>query len=90
MRVPSASGFRLDVREAHARRRTGNADEVLAGRTLNLPAGELGFALQRLVAVGTIEFEFVRVHKLHLYHAQIGGKKYMKDLFILLAGRIRL
>jgi hypothetical protein len=30
---------------------------MLAGRALNLPAGVTGIALQRLIAVGTIEFE---------------------------------
>jgi hypothetical protein len=47
---------------------------------LNLPSGKLRFALQRLVAVGTIKFEFVCVHGLHLHHAQTGREKYMKDL----------
>ena len=60
MRGPGLTGFRLDVGEAGARRRIGNADEMLAGRALNLPAGMAGIALQRLVAVGTVEFEFVR------------------------------
>ena len=64
MRVPRASGLRLHMREAGARRRIGDADKDIARRTLDLPAGELRFALQRLVAVGTIKFEFVGVHKL--------------------------
>jgi hypothetical protein len=76
--------------EPSPRRRIGNADENLASRTLNLAAGELRFALQWLVAVGTIEFEFVGAHSLHLDHAQTGGKKYMKDLSILLVARIRM
>jgi hypothetical protein len=63
MRVPSLAGFRLYVGEAGARRRIGNADQNLAGRALNLPAGELRFTLQRLIAVGTVEFEFIRTHK---------------------------
>ena len=63
MSRPSLALFRLDVGEAGARRRIGDSDEVIAGGTLNLPPGELWFALQRLVAVGTIEFEFVCVHK---------------------------
>jgi len=57
MRGPGLAGLRLDVGETGARRRTGNADEMLAGRALNLPAGVTGIALQRLIAVGTIEFE---------------------------------
>ncbi len=76
-------GFRLNLGETHARRRIGNADEMLAGRALDLPTGELRFALQRLIAVRTIEFELVRVHSLPPHHAQTGGKKYIKDLFIL-------
>ena len=79
MRVPSAAGFRLHMREPGARRRIGDSDEVIAGGTLNLPPGELWFALQRLVAVGTIEFEFVCVHTFLLHHAQTGGEKYMKN-----------
>jgi len=86
MRGPGLTGFRLDVGETSAGRRTGNADEMLAGRTLNLPASVAWIALQRLIAVGTIEFEFRRVHKLLPHHAQTGPKKYMEELFILFAG----
>jgi len=64
MSVPGASGLRLHMGETGARRRIGDADEMVAGRALNLAAGKLRLALQRLVAVGTIEFEFVRVHRL--------------------------
>ena len=42
----------------------GDADEVLAGGALNLAAGELSFALQWLIAVGTIELEFACAHGL--------------------------
>jgi hypothetical protein len=31
---------------------------------LNLAAGKLRFALQRLIAMGAIEFEFIRFHSL--------------------------
>ena len=81
MRVPGAPGLRLDVREAGARRRVGDSDEVIAGGTLDLPPGELWFALQRLVAVRAVKLEFGCVHKLHPHHAPTGGKKYMKDLW---------
>jgi hypothetical protein len=64
MRGPGLAVFRLDMGESRARRRVGNADKVVAGRALNLPSGELRFALQRLVAMGTIKFEFVGLHKL--------------------------
>ena len=42
------AGFRLHVGETRAGRRVGNADKMLAGRALNLPAGELGFAKETL------------------------------------------
>ena len=51
----------MDVGEAGAGGRIGNADEVVARRGLDLPPRELRFALQRLVAVGAIEFEFMSV-----------------------------
>ena len=63
MRVPSVPGLRLDVREPGARRRIRDADEMLAGRALDLPSSELRFAFQRLIAVGTVEFEFIGSHK---------------------------
>jgi hypothetical protein len=90
MRVPSAPGFRLDVGETGSRRRIGDADQMLAGWALNLPPGELWFATQRLIAVGTIKLEFVRAHSLLHHHAQTGCKKYMKDLFILFVRRMRM
>jgi hypothetical protein len=55
------------VRETCARRRIGDANQVLAGRALNLPAGINGFALQWLVAMLAMEFKFGVIHKLHLY-----------------------
>ena len=61
---PTSGRFRLDMGEAGAGRRIGNADQMVAGRTLNLAAGELWFALQRLIAVRTIEFEFGGAHRL--------------------------
>jgi hypothetical protein len=67
MRGPGLAGFRLHVGEPGAGRRIGNADEVLARRALNLASGELRFALQGLVAVGTVEFEFVCAHSFHLF-----------------------
>jgi len=90
MRRPSLAGFRLDVRETGASRRIGNTDEMLARRALNLPAGVAWITLQRLVAVGTVEFEFILAHRLHLHHAQTGCEKYMKDLFILFLRRMRM
>jgi hypothetical protein len=66
------------VGETGARRRIGNPDEVVAGRTLELPAGMAGVALQRLIAVGTVEFEFGGVHRLHSQHALIKDEKYVQ------------
>ena len=65
--------------ETGARRRIGNADEMLARGTLNLPTGELRFAFQRLVAMRAVKLEFVCVHKFHPHHVQTGHKKYMKE-----------
>jgi hypothetical protein len=90
MRRPSLAGFRLDMGKAPSRRRIGDADEMLARRTLNLPARMAWVALQRLVAMGTIEFEFVCIHGLHYSHAQIRGEKYMPFLFILFIRRMRM
>jgi hypothetical protein len=90
MCIPGAAGFRLDMRETGALRRIGDADEMLAGRALNLPAGVARVALQRLITVGTVEFEFGLAHRLHPYHAQTRRKKYIKYLFILLVERMRL
>ena len=76
MRVPGVARLRLDMGEARPGRRAGNADEMIAPGALNLPARVAGIALQRLVTVGTVEFEFV--HSLHLPHAQTGCQKYVK------------
>jgi hypothetical protein len=79
MRGPGLARFRLDVSETGARRRVRDADQMVAGGTLNLPAGMARIALQRLVAMGTIKFEFVRVHSIPLWHAHIRHKKYLED-----------
>ena len=65
MRVPGVPGFRLHMGKTGAGRRIGDADEVLAPRTLNLPPGVARIALQRLIAVGTVEFEFSGAHRVH-------------------------
>ena len=76
--------------ESGARRGIGNANEMLAGRALNLASGVAGVAFQRLIAVAAVEFEFRCGHKLHPYHAQTGPEKYMPDLFILFAAKMRM
>ena len=58
------------MRESRARRRIGNLDDVIACRTLNLPPRVTRIALQRLVAVGTVELEIVRAYDLSPHHAQ--------------------
>lgn len=88
--VPRAAGFRLDVGETGVRRWAGNADEMLAGRALNLPAGVARVALQGLVAVVAIELEFRRAHRLHLDNAQTGRKKYIEEIFILFVRQMRM
>ena len=50
--------------KARTSRRIGNADQVLAGRALNLAARELRLALQWLIAVGTVKLEFACAHNL--------------------------
>ena len=67
MRSPGLARFQRDLNETLARGWIGDADQVLAGRALNLPPGEMRFALQRLIAVGTIEFEFVGVHSFYIH-----------------------
>ena len=78
MRVPSVAGLRLHVGEAGAGWRTGDADEVIASRTLNLPAREAGVTFQRLVALRAVEFEFV--HSLHLYMRKLIAKSMWRNV----------
>ena len=51
VRIPSVPGLGGDMGKTGARRRTGDADEVLAGGALNLSAGVLSFAFQWLVTM---------------------------------------
>ena len=67
MRGRGLAGFRLDLGEAAARRRIGNANEMVASRALNLPSGEARLAPERLVAVRALELEFRVAHSLHLF-----------------------
>ncbi len=62
MGVPGMAGLGLDVRETGAGRRIGNANEMLASRTLHLSAGVARVTLERLIAVRTEKFEFGFVH----------------------------
>jgi hypothetical protein len=90
MRGPGLTDFRLDVRESGACGWIGDANEMLAGRALNLPARVARIALQRLVAMGTVEFELGCAHKLPPHHAQTCRKKYIEEFFILFADKLRL
>ena len=90
MRGPSLADLWLHLGEAGAWRRIGNANQMLAGWTLNLPAGMTWIALQGLVAVGTVKFELRCAHGLDPYHAQTRHKKYMKEFSILFADKLRL
>lgn len=89
-RIPRVAGFRLDVRVAHARRWIGNADQVFAGRALDLPAREVRFALERLITAGTVEFEFVGVHGLCRDKRNHREKSMPQFSAILFDDRIRL
>ena len=62
MRIPGTPRFRRNVGKPCSSGRIGDADQVLAGRALNLPTRELRLALQRLITVGTVEFEFACAH----------------------------
>src|SRR6266853_2067085 len=61
-RIPSPSTLAWDTRETAARRRVGNIDEVIARGALNLPARELHFTFQVLLAMRALEFELVGSH----------------------------
>ena len=90
MSGPSRPGLRLHLREAHPGGRIGDADENLTAGALNLTPCELRLALQGLVAVGAVEFEFVCVHKSQPIHAQTRGKKYIEKFYILFLVRLRM
>ena len=76
--------------KTHPRRRIGYANEVIAGRTLNLPARKLSLALQGLIAMGTVEFEFIGVHGFCLNKRNQPNKSMPKLFPILFADKIRL
>ena len=62
MGVPGVSRLGGNVGESSARRRIRDANQMLTGRALDLPTGEMRLALQGLVTMGTVEFEFGRCH----------------------------
>ncbi len=66
MRVPSPPRFRRNMSEPRPCGRVGNTNQMIAAGTLNLPSGVARIALQRLIAMCTIELEFVRAHNLSL------------------------
>jgi hypothetical protein len=74
MRGPGLTGLRLHLGEAGARRWIGNVDEMIASGALDLPARVARIALQRLLTMGTMEFEFGGIHEFHPPNAQIGHK----------------
>ena len=78
MRVPRVAGFGLNLGKTGPRRRVGNAYQVLTSRTLNLFAGMARVTFQGLIAVGTIEFEFV--HSLHLYMRKPTAKSMWRNV----------
>jgi hypothetical protein len=64
MGIPGVTGFRFDMGKPASGWRIGNANQVLATWTLNLAATVARVTFQRLVTVGTIEFEFGCAHRL--------------------------
>ena len=90
MRGPGLAGFRLDVGEPGPGGRIGNVDEMLAAGTLNLPAGEMRFALDRLVAVRTVKLEFGCVHRFYLHKRKSRGESMSKLFSILFTDGLRL
>ena len=82
--------FRLDMGETNPGRRAGNANQMLARRTLNLTPCVARVALQRLIAVRTVEFEFGVVHGLHLIHAQSNPQKSEEKFCILFLLQLRM
>jgi uncharacterized ParB-like nuclease family protein len=75
--------------EAGAGRGSWNADQMLAARALDLPAGVAGIALQGLIAVGAVEFEFTGCHRFHLCKRK-EREKISKGISILFADKIRI
>ena len=53
-----------DARESLSGRRVGDVDQMITGRTLDLPSRELNFTLEMLFAMRALEFEFVLCHAL--------------------------
>jgi hypothetical protein len=69
------------MRKTSARGRIGDANQVLAGGTLNLPPGRNRFTLQRLVAMLAMKFQFGVIHKLHPYMRNPGPKSMEREHF---------
>ncbi len=63
MGVPGMPGLRFDVSETGPWRWVRNANQVIAGGALDLPAGMARVALQGLITVGTVELKFIRIHR---------------------------
>jgi len=60
--IPGLAALARDVCKAKARRRTGNVNQMIARRALDLASGKLHFTLQMLLAMGALKFEFVLSH----------------------------
>jgi hypothetical protein len=63
---------------------------MLTAGTLNLPAGEMRFALQRLVAMRTVKLEFRGAHRFYLHKRKNRGKSISKFFSILFTDKLRL
>ena len=90
MGVPSVPRLGRDMGEPGSRRRIRDANEMLTGRALNLPAREMDFALQRLVAVRTVKLEFRCCHRFYLHKRKSRVKSISKFSRILFTFNLRL
>jgi hypothetical protein len=59
MGLPGLAGLGLEL--SGFARSGRNANQMIAGRTLNLPTREFVFALQMLIAVGAGKFEITHI-----------------------------
>jgi len=78
MRGPGLPGFRLHLGKTSSGRRIGDANEMVTGGTLNLASGVARVALQRLIAVVTVEFEIGIAHRLPTIMRKTAGKSIWK------------
>jgi hypothetical protein len=74
MGIPGMPDLRFDVRKPGAGRGIGDSDQVMARRALDLATSVARIALQGLITVGAVEFEFIGGHSLHSFMRKAGAK----------------